>query len=60
MWQDLATVYTELKQWRDAETCLEKAQALKTYSTVTWCATGEGFHCSLRITSNVSKVHRNL
>ncbi|XP_024360394.1 protein NPG1 isoform X1 [Physcomitrium patens] len=41
VWQDLATVYTELKQWRDAETCLEKAQALKTYSTVTWCATGK-------------------
>jgi hypothetical protein len=41
VWQDLASVYTELKQWRDAETCLEKAQALKTYSTVTWCATGE-------------------
>lgn len=41
VWQDLASVYTELKQWRDAETCLEKAQALKTYSADTWCATGE-------------------
>jgi hypothetical protein len=41
VWHDLASVYTELKQWRDAETCLEKAQALKTFSTVTWCATGE-------------------
>jgi tetratricopeptide (TPR) repeat protein len=41
VWQDLASVYTELKQWRDAETCLEKAQALKTYSADTWCATGK-------------------
>jgi hypothetical protein len=41
VWQDLANVYTELKQFRDAETCLEKAQALKTYSTVTWWAMGE-------------------
>lgn len=41
VWQDLANVYTELKQWRDAETCLKKAQALKTYSAVTWCAMGE-------------------
>ncbi|KAG0557985.1 hypothetical protein KC19_11G170800 [Ceratodon purpureus] len=41
VWQDLANLYTELKQWRDAEKCLEKAQELKTYSTVTWCAMGK-------------------
>ena len=41
VWQDLASVYTELKQWRDAETCLEKAQALKSYSSVTSCAIGK-------------------
>ncbi|KAG0601571.1 hypothetical protein M758_11G122500 [Ceratodon purpureus] len=41
VWQDLASVYTELKQWKDAETCLEKAAALKPFSAITWCATGK-------------------
>ena len=40
VWQDLANVYIELKQWRDVELALEKAQALNKYSATTWCATG--------------------
>lgn len=35
VWQDLAYVYSCLSHWRDAEMCLEKAKALKTYSAVT-------------------------
>lgn len=41
VWQDLASVYTELKQWSDAKVCLEKAQALNSYSPTTWHAAGE-------------------
>lgn len=41
VWQDLASVYTELKQWSDARVCLEKAQALNSYSPTTWHAAGE-------------------
>lgn len=41
VWQDLALLYTELKQWRDAETCLQRAQSLKTYSATIWHNTGE-------------------
>ncbi|KAJ7524487.1 hypothetical protein O6H91_17G007500 [Diphasiastrum complanatum] len=40
VWQDLAGIYTSLSQWHDAEICLEKAQALKTFSAMTWHATG--------------------
>lgn len=40
VWQGLATVYTSLKQWSDAEICLEKAQALRAYSADTWHAAG--------------------
>jgi hypothetical protein len=43
VWQDLANVYIELKQWRDVELALEKAQALNKYSATTWCATGGFF-----------------
>jgi len=41
VWQDLAEVYTELKQWHDAELCLERARALEGYSATTWHVTGE-------------------
>jgi hypothetical protein len=34
-------VYTELKQWHDAELCLERARALEGYSATTWHVTGE-------------------
>ncbi|CAM6088597.1 unnamed protein product [Calypogeia fissa] len=40
VWQGLAAVYTSLKQWSDAEICLEKAQALRAYSADTWHAAG--------------------
>lgn len=40
VWQDLAEVYTELKQWHDAELCLERARALEGYSATTWHVTG--------------------
>eukprot|EP01018_Ginkgo_biloba_P030424 Gb_14110 [translate_table: standard] len=39
-WQDLTLVYTSLEQWRDAGICLDKANALKPNSAVTWHATG--------------------
>ncbi|KAL3688552.1 hypothetical protein R1sor_014861 [Riccia sorocarpa] len=40
VWQGLATVYTSLEQWRDAEICLEKAQGLRGSSAVTWHGAG--------------------
>ncbi|KAG0612639.1 hypothetical protein M758_6G043200 [Ceratodon purpureus] len=40
VWHDLAQVYTQLKQWGDAETCLEKARVLESYSAATWHITG--------------------
>lgn len=40
VWHDLAQVYTQVQQWEDAETCLEKARSLNEYSAVTWFNTG--------------------
>lgn len=39
-WQDLANVYTRLLQWRDAEVCLTKSQALFPYSASRWHSLG--------------------
>ncbi|KAL8139611.1 hypothetical protein V2J09_005632 [Rumex salicifolius] len=39
-WQDLANVYTRLLQWRDAEVCLSKSQALFPYSAARWHCVG--------------------
>lgn len=39
-WHDLANVYTSLSQWRDAEVCLSKSQAINPYSASRWHATG--------------------
>ncbi|KAF5203966.1 Npg1, partial [Thalictrum thalictroides] len=33
VWQGLANLYSSLSYWRDAEICLEKARALKQYSS---------------------------
>ena len=41
VWHDLAHVYGQLKHWEDAETCLEKARSLDSYSAATWHNTGE-------------------
>ncbi|XP_002969261.2 protein NPG1 [Selaginella moellendorffii] len=45
VWQDLAGVYTSLSQWRDAEMCLEKAQAFKKSPAATWFQTGYLYEC---------------
>lgn len=47
VWQDLSRVYTQLKQWKDAETCLEKARSLDSYSAATWHNTGENLNLIL-------------
>ncbi|XP_075655512.1 protein NPGR2-like isoform X3 [Castanea sativa] len=39
-WHDLANVYTSLSQWRDAEVCLSKSQAINPYSASRWHSTG--------------------
>nr|POE46584.1 protein npgr2 [Quercus suber] len=39
-WHDLADVYTSLSQWRDAEVCLSKSQAINPYSASRWHSTG--------------------
>ena len=40
-WHDLANVYTSLSQWRDAEVCLSKSQAINPYSASRWHSTGK-------------------
>ncbi|PAN21408.1 hypothetical protein PAHAL_3G463200 [Panicum hallii] len=40
VWQGLANLYSSLSYWRDAEICLQKAKALKTYSATTDHAEG--------------------
>uniref|UniRef100_A0A5B7AIR5 Putative tetratricopeptide repeat protein 7A-like n=1 Tax=Davidia involucrata TaxID=16924 RepID=A0A5B7AIR5_DAVIN len=39
-WQDLADVYTNLSQWRDAEVCLSKSKAINPHSASRWHSTG--------------------
>jgi cytochrome c-type biogenesis protein CcmH/NrfG len=56
VWQDLAEVYTELKQWHDAELCLERARALEGYSATTWHVTGE---LSVSNGSNLNYIGRS-
>jgi hypothetical protein len=43
VWQGLANLYSSLSYWRDADICLQKAKALKTYSAATLHAEGEEF-----------------
>ncbi|EAY84980.1 hypothetical protein OsI_06345 [Oryza sativa Indica Group] len=40
IWQGLANLYSSLSIWRDAEICLRKARALKSYSAATMHAEG--------------------
>ncbi|WVZ77606.1 hypothetical protein U9M48_025457 [Paspalum notatum var. saurae] len=40
IWQGLANLYSSLSYWRDAEICLQKARALKSYSAATLHAEG--------------------
>ncbi|KAL4202221.1 hypothetical protein AMTRI_Chr02g220000 [Amborella trichopoda] len=40
VWQDLANLYSSLSHWSDAETCLDKARALKFYSASTFHTEG--------------------
>lgn len=39
-WHDLANVYTSLSQWRDAEVCLVKSEALNPHSASRWHSRG--------------------
>ncbi|KAF0887582.1 hypothetical protein E2562_002301 [Oryza meyeriana var. granulata] len=40
VWQGLANLYASLSYWRDAEICLQKAKALKSFSATTLHAEG--------------------
>ncbi|KAI4318067.1 hypothetical protein L6164_025876 [Bauhinia variegata] len=40
IWHDLANIYTTLSQWRDAEVCLSKSQAIHPYSASRFHSTG--------------------
>ncbi|KAI4318082.1 hypothetical protein L6164_025890 [Bauhinia variegata] len=40
IWHDLASIYTTLSQWRDAEVCLSKSQAIHPYSASRFHSTG--------------------
>ncbi|XP_020575064.1 protein NPGR2 [Phalaenopsis equestris] len=40
-WYDLATVYTSMSNWRDAEVCISKLKAISPYSALGWHATGQ-------------------
>lgn len=39
-WHDLANVYASLSQWRDAEVCLSKSEAIGPHSASRWHSTG--------------------
>lgn len=43
-WHDLANVYTSLCQWRDAEICLSKSEAINSHSASRWHSTGNLFY----------------
>lgn len=49
VWQGLANLYSSLSYWRDAEICLQKAKALKTYSAITLNAEGEETFVTVRV-----------
>ncbi|KAL5559177.1 hypothetical protein UlMin_035388 [Ulmus minor] len=40
VWQDLATIYTKLGLWPDAQICVDKAKLIELYSSSSWHATG--------------------
>ncbi|KAI4318088.1 hypothetical protein L6164_025896 [Bauhinia variegata] len=40
IWHDLANIYTTLSQWRDAEVCLSKSQAIHPFSASRFHSTG--------------------
>ncbi|KAJ8765172.1 hypothetical protein K2173_011432 [Erythroxylum novogranatense] len=39
-WHDLANVYTSSSQWRDADICLSKSEAIRPHSASRWHSTG--------------------
>lgn len=39
-WQDLASIYTELGSWPDAEICVGKAKSIEFHSPGSWHTTG--------------------
>lgn len=39
-WQDLASIYTKLGSWLDAEICVDKAKSIEFYSPRCWHTTG--------------------
>lgn len=39
-WQDLASIYTKLELWQDAEFCVDKVKLMQFYSPRNWHATG--------------------
>ncbi|KAK8681647.1 hypothetical protein V6N13_054049 [Hibiscus sabdariffa] len=39
-WQDLATIYTKVGSWRDAEICVNKAKSVELYSPKSWHTNG--------------------
>lgn len=39
-WHDLAFVYIRMSQWRDAEICLSKSNAINAHSASRWHTTG--------------------
>ncbi|KAK9270659.1 hypothetical protein L1049_026241 [Liquidambar formosana] len=39
-WQDLASIYTKIESWADAEICVDKAKSIEFYSPRSWHSTG--------------------
>ncbi|KAL2487955.1 no pollen germination related 2 [Forsythia ovata] len=39
-WHDLASIYIRLSQWRDAEICLSKSEAISSFSASRWHTAG--------------------
>ncbi|KAK4352195.1 hypothetical protein RND71_027713 [Anisodus tanguticus] len=47
-WLDLAGLYTDLKSWRDADLCINRAKAIQFFCPRNWHATGALFQAKAR------------
>jgi ATP-dependent RNA helicase DHX36 len=49
-WYDLALLYLDMAQWRDAEVCVLKIRSISPYSALAWHATGDSCSFLLNMT----------
>lgn len=61
-WRDLATIYTKLGLWTDAEICVNKAKLIEFYSAHSWHTTGRifpPFYCHSNVNDKSCTSLRN-